>query len=169
MPAVDLIDETFLVVDPATLAARVHDPALWRSWWPGLTLSVFEDRGAQGLRWTVTGDLVGSSEVWLEPFRDGVLVHYYLRAELTARGSDTEVLTRPRRWVRRRALAAGRRHSAELKRAVNALKDELEASRPAGAPRTAAEPTATVLTTTVPTTASGGGVKGDGPSAEGKA
>jgi len=163
MPTVDLIDETYLVADPATLAARLQDPSLWRAWWPDLELSVFQDRGVQGLRWTVTGRLVGSSEIWLEPFRDGVVLHYYLRAELTRRGSDTDVLGGRPGSVRRRSLAAGRRHAAELKRAVNALKDELEALRPIGCPRPDVEPVPPGESTPAATP-----VKSAPPPAEGK-
>ena len=40
-----------------------------------------EDRGPSGQRWTVTGALTGTMEVWLEPMMDGVLLHYFLHAE----------------------------------------------------------------------------------------
>ena len=60
MPSVDLVDETFVVVSPHTVAAVVGDPQRWRTWWPGLQLSVFMDRADEGIRWTVTGELVGS-------------------------------------------------------------------------------------------------------------
>ena len=130
MPTVDLIDETYLVVAPDVLAAVVHSPARWRSWWPDLELSVFMDRGVDGIRWSVTGPLVGSAELWLEPVGDGVLLHYYLRVDPVpalrgipgARGSRAADRLR-----RSRALA--------WKVAVNALKDELEAGRPPGQPR----------------------------------
>jgi hypothetical protein len=93
------------------------------------------DRGDSGMRWTVTGDLVGSCEVWLEPYGDGVIVHYYLRAEPTRRGSRTEpVDTRPAR-ARRLAVRVGREHTARWKSLINALKDELEAGRAVGEPR----------------------------------
>jgi hypothetical protein len=135
MPMVDLVDETFVVATPADLASRLHDPRLWRHWWPELNLTVFQDRGTRGIRWTVTGALVGSSEVWLEPWGDGVVVHYYLRADLTASGSATE--PRPGRPARlaRAARAVSRRHSAGVKRCLNALKDELEDGREAGTGR----------------------------------
>src|SRR5664280_1545623 len=68
MPMVDLADETFVVAALADVARRLHDPQLWRRWWPELELTLFQDRGERGLRWTVTGRLVGSSEVWLEPW-----------------------------------------------------------------------------------------------------
>src|SRR3982750_2370520 len=105
------MDETFVVVDPATLAARLRDPALVRRAWPGLDLVVFMDRGDQGIRWSITGDLVGSCEIWLEPYGDGVIVHYFLRADPPRRGSRTEpvVGSGPRR--QRRAVRIGRDHA----------------------------------------------------------
>ncbi len=81
MPTVDLVDETFLVVDPAALVAEVADPSRWRQWWPHLTLEVFMDRGSDGLRWNVRGALVGSAEIWLERVGDGVVLHHYLRVD----------------------------------------------------------------------------------------
>ncbi|MHB8340964.1 MAG: polyketide cyclase / dehydrase and lipid transport [Mycobacteriales bacterium] len=126
MPVVDLIDETFLVADPAAVAEAIHQPALWRAWWPDLDLVVFQDRGGQGLRWTVTGALAGTAEIWLEPWGDGVILHCFLRADPT----------RPRRGggspaaVARLAVRETRRRAGQIKRAVNALKDQLEAGRP---------------------------------------
>ena len=78
--AIDLVDETFLAVPPATVAAAFADPAAWRRYWPDLELAVYTDRGDEGLRWTVQGALVGTMEVWLEPKLDGTLLHYFLRA-----------------------------------------------------------------------------------------
>jgi hypothetical protein len=89
-PAIDVVDETFLVVSPSTVAAAFADPAAWRRYWPDLRLEVYTDRGDQGLRWTVGGALVGTMEVWLEPMLDGTLLHYFLRATPAAR------LRRPR-------------------------------------------------------------------------
>ncbi|TCP55113.1 hypothetical protein EV191_102325 [Tamaricihabitans halophyticus] len=79
-PTLDIVDETFLAVPPTTLAAVFADPASWRRHWPDLRLRVYADRGAEGLRWTVRGALVGTMEVWLEPALDGTLLHYFLRA-----------------------------------------------------------------------------------------
>ncbi|TVT38722.1 polyketide cyclase / dehydrase and lipid transport [Amycolatopsis rhizosphaerae] len=79
-PAIDIVDETFLAVPPATVAAAFADPAAWRRYWPDLRLEVYTDRGDKGLRWTVRGALVGTMEVWLEPVLDGTLLHYFLRA-----------------------------------------------------------------------------------------
>lgn len=129
----DLVDEVFVVAEPAVVAAAVHDPALWRRWWPDLELTVFQDRGAAGLRFTVTGAMVGTSELWLEPWGDGVVVHSYLRANPTRRGSATE----PRKLGPWRARREARRRALAVKSAVNALKDELERGRVPGEPREA--------------------------------
>jgi hypothetical protein len=137
---VDLIDETFIVAAPADLAAVVHDPRRWRAWWPGLQLTVFMDRGEQGIRWSVTGDLVGSAEIWLEPFGDGVVVHHYLRADVTRSGSRTEPVDGPPATLARQADRVRRRHALAWKRSVNALKDELEAGRAPGTPRQGVKP-----------------------------
>ena len=130
MPQVDVIDETFVVAPPATVAAALRDPALWRRLFPDLDVTVHMDRGDEGVRCTVTGALVGSNEFWVEPWGDGAIVHYYLRADVTRRGSDTEpVVVSPRRAVRVRSA-----HCVRLKAGLNALKDRLEAGRPPGMP-----------------------------------
>lgn len=136
MAAVDLVDETFIVAEPAALAAIVADQNRWRQWWPGLELTIFMDRGLQGIRWTVVGDLVGSCEIWLETHADGVLVHYYLRADPTKPGSRTQVRAFPESPHGYRQVASIRRRLAlRWKRQVWQLKDELEADRTVGMPR----------------------------------
>jgi hypothetical protein len=135
MPMVDLIDETFVVAEPARIAAALHEPGLWRRLWPGLDLVVFQDRGAQGLRFTVTGELVGTNEFWVEPFADGAIVHYYCRCDLTRHGSATEPATGPARRLLRASLRARHRHAIATKAGLNRLKDELEGGRPPGLPR----------------------------------
>lgn len=122
MPQIDLIEESFVVAAPGRVAELFRDPNRWRGWWPDLSLSVFQDRADQGIRWTVSGALVGSMEVWLEPHSDGVIVHHYLRADLP----DGRVPSgrAARREVRRRA-----RHA---KRLFWALKDQLEGARRPG-------------------------------------
>jgi hypothetical protein len=140
VPLVDLIDETYVVADPAVVAERLRDSALWQRHWPGLELVVFMDRGHNGTRWTITGDLVGTCEVWLEAFADGTIVHYFLRADPTRRGSRTEPVTRRPRRLQRLALTTGRAHAHRWKSMVNTLKDELEAGRDVGEPREAVSP-----------------------------
>jgi hypothetical protein len=81
VPAVDVIDETFLAVPPSSVAAAFADPRAWRRFWPDLDLAVYADRGDEGVRWTVRGALVGTMEVWLEPVLDGTVLHYFLRAD----------------------------------------------------------------------------------------
>jgi hypothetical protein len=126
------MDETFVVADPATLAARLRDPALVRRAWPGLDLVVFMDRGDAGIRWTVTGELVGSCEIWLEPFGDGVIVHYFLRADPTRRGSRTEPWAGESRREQRRAVRMAHEHATHWKAVLHRVKDELEAGRAPG-------------------------------------
>lgn len=119
---VDIMDDTFVVADRARLADLFADPALWRSWWPGLDLTVVEDRGSQGVRWSVGGDLAGTAEIWLEEWRDGVLVHWFLRADPAAR-------------TRRSAGRLRRSYVVAYKRRIHRLKDELESGRAVGTSR----------------------------------
>ena len=137
MPLVDVIDETFVVAPPALVAAAVKEPSFWARVFPGLDLTVFEDRGDEGIRMTVTGELVGSNEFWIEPWGDGAIVHYYLRADPTRRGSDTEPATGPPRRLVRRAIKARTAHCVRLKAGLNEVKDRLERGR---APGTSAPP-----------------------------
>lgn len=119
-PPVDLVDETFIVAERAKLAQRISDPALWLQWWPDLRLTVVTDRGPDGIRWSVAGALSGTAEIWLEPWRDGVIVHWFLRADALA-GRDGERLRH--------------RYATAFKRRIHAVKDDLERGRPAGLPR----------------------------------
>lgn len=112
MPAIDLADDTFVIAAPDQVAALVADPQRWRAWWPDLQLTTTRDRGVKGRQWRVQGALVGTAELWLEPWRDGVIVHCYLRCEPTQAAVDVD------RERRRRAQS--------WKRAVHALKDALE-------------------------------------------
>jgi hypothetical protein len=125
VPQVDVIDESFVVAEPQAVAAVLRAADRWRVWWPDLSLSVFADRGVAGVRWNVGGALAGSMEVWLEAFGDGVIVHYYLRADRAGRPYSS--VREAAREVRRRQRAA--------KRVFWALKAELEGGRPPGEPR----------------------------------
>jgi hypothetical protein len=131
VPTIDLIDETYLVAAPAEVAAAVHEPARTAAWWPDLELTVFQDRGVDGVRWTATGALVGTAEIWLQPFADGTLLHVFLRCDATRRGSATE----PATLSGRRALRVARARAWEIKQWSWALKRELEGDRAAGEPR----------------------------------
>ena len=125
-PSIDIVDESFIRVDRTIVAREVA--LRWPSWWSNLSLQVYMDRGSEGIRWTVTGDVVGSSEIWLEEHPPGVIIHYYLRAEPTVPGSSTtpRPAARNRRALRQVA-DIRRRHVLAWKNVVWALKDELEA------------------------------------------
>lgn len=125
------MDETFIVAAPEVLAAVVADPAAWQIWWPDLRLTVFMDRGVAGQRWSVTGSLVGSLEIWIEPFAGGCIVHHYLRAEPSVDGRT------PNPWPDtaagwRRAARHRARWAKAWKRNVWDLKRRLEGDRPSG-------------------------------------
>lgn len=113
MAELDLLDETFVAAPPAAVARLVADRTRWAGWWPGLALTVAEDRAAEGVRWLVAGDLQGTMEVWVEPVLDGAVAHYYLRVGALS--------GRARRWWSRRA-----------KVVLWQLKDELERDRSPG-------------------------------------
>ena len=81
--SIQIADETFVAASGARVGAAVADPTSWARWWPDLRLQVIEDRGEKGIRWTVTGALTGTMEVWLEPSLGGVVLHYFLHAEPT--------------------------------------------------------------------------------------
>jgi hypothetical protein len=81
MNSIQIADETFVAADPVEVGRAVADPASWRRWWPDLRLTVVEDRGAMGHRWTVAGALTGTMEIWLESVLDGVVLHYFVHAE----------------------------------------------------------------------------------------
>ncbi|TDD96873.1 polyketide cyclase / dehydrase and lipid transport [Jiangella asiatica] len=120
-PSIDLMDDTFVVAARTELATYFRDPQVWRAWWPALRLAVAQDRGLEGVRWTVAGELTGTAEIWLERWRDGAVVHWFLRAE-----PSTSVASPGR---------LRHRYTREYKARVHELKDLLEHGRPAGAPR----------------------------------
>jgi hypothetical protein len=128
MSSVDVVDETFIAVPPDVLAAEFATPARWRMLWPDLDLEVVTDRGAAGFRWTVTGALVGSMEVWLEPVLDGTVLHYFLRADPPGPGGA------PRPAAPHRGATEAQRRQRAAKAIAFACKDRLEAGRAAGEP-----------------------------------
>lgn len=123
MPAIDIIDELFIVAEPDLLRRALCDEVLWQSWFPGLVLTPYDDRGRLGVRWTVAGELTGTAEVWLQEHGDGTIVHVYVRADPPAGGS------RRRAPSRRRVL---RRYVLPLKRRLLEMKGILEVRRPLG-------------------------------------
>lgn len=124
MTSIDVMDELFVVAPPSAVAAQFGGRARWCELWPDLDLEVVTDRGPQGVRWTATGALVGSMEVWLEPVLDGTLLHYYLRADLPP----------GHRAGRRRIVAEIRARRRAAKAVAFAIKERLEAGRAPGEP-----------------------------------
>jgi hypothetical protein len=135
---VDLVDDTFLACSPAVVARVVADPARWAVWWPDLRLTTTRDRGAKGRQWAVQGALVGTAEIWLEPWWDGVRLHHYLRADRTAR--TDRVLAADRVAASRSAARERQRRARWWKSQVHRLKDELERGRRPGEPSTGVAP-----------------------------
>lgn len=125
MPIVDVVDEMFVVAAPEQVRPVVCDEGRWRSWFPGIGLTPYDDRGRLGVRWTVTGELSGTVEVWLEEHGDGTIVHAYVRASPT--GLDARRL----RGSHRRVL---RRYALPLKRHLLDLKHLIEVERAVGTP-----------------------------------
>lgn len=135
MAQIDLIEETFVAAEPELVAAAVHEPRFTAELWPDLRLTVFMDRGPDGVRWTATGALAGSCEVWLERYGDGVIVHTYLRCDVTD-SAGAIVTPAPRAAVRE--VQARARHA---KRVLWSVKDRLEAGRGPGEPAVRANAT----------------------------
>lgn len=85
-PQVHLVDETWIDAPPATVSAAVREPANWPHWWPYLRLTVTRDRGVKGMQFAAAAApaagwpaLAGTVEIWLEPFKSGVILHHFLR------------------------------------------------------------------------------------------
>jgi hypothetical protein len=129
MNSIQIADETFVCADPVDVGAAVADPANWRRWWPDLRLTVIEDRAAMGQRWTVTGALTGTMEIWLEPALDGVILHYFMHAEPSGATA----------WELGRMDLAKMNHVRRVagKTMAFQVKQRLEESRPVGVSRLA--------------------------------
>ena len=124
MNSIQIADETFVAADPAEVGRAVADPASWRRWWSDLQLTVVEDRGEAGHRWTVAGALTGTMEVWLQPVLDGVVLHYFLHAEPSGAAAWQLAKMNLAKMNHRRRVA-GKNMAFEVKRT-------LEATRPVG-------------------------------------
>lgn len=133
-------DELYVEARPEAIYQALLDPG--SGWWPGARAGISEGRvqvsapgfhrlarrvafearvdklrPGEGITWWLErGELRGRAEWWLEPFKDGTIVHYYLDVEPGERG-------RIRRWSSR-----VRRHRWAVRRGLNALKDGLEAA-----------------------------------------
>jgi hypothetical protein len=127
-PLVDLVDDTYVACAPDVVAQVVADQRRWDDWWPDLRLTTTRDRGPKGRQWAVRGALVGTLEIWLEPWWDGVVLHLYLRADpsrpiVGAGRADDDPPAGS--WGARER----QRRAQQWKRHVHRLKDELEAAR----------------------------------------
>ena len=129
MNSIQVADETFVCADPADVGRAVADGARWQRWWPDLRLVVIEDRGPAGQRWTVTGALTGTMEIWLEACMDGVILHYFLHAE-PAGAAAWELARMDLAKENHRRRVAGKRMAFDVKR-------RLEESRAVGTSRLA--------------------------------
>ena len=128
--SIDIVDQTFIIASQSSVAMVVRDQTNWRTWWPDRELVVYSDRGDKGVRWTVSGEFVGSSEIWVEESSPGVIVHYFLRVDPTAEGSARvrrELTGSPRE--RRYLAKVQHRQVTTWKRIIWQLKDELEGAR----------------------------------------
>lgn len=134
--SIQVADQTFVAAAPELAADVVGDRASWRRWWPDLRLEVVEDRGAQGVRWKVSGPLTGTMEIWCEAVLDGFVLHYFLHAEpIAAPPAEPRELTRVLADSNKALRVAGKVMSFEVK-------DRLERGRAVGAPATARSGTA---------------------------
>ncbi len=119
-PAVNIIDESFVVASPLRMRTDWCDEQRWSALLPETRLECYQDRGLLGKRWRLAGRLVGTAEVWLESLPTGVLVHVYVRADPARRLRAGQV----RRLRTRLAF--------DLKRFGFAVKDAAEGARRAG-------------------------------------
>jgi ribosome-associated toxin RatA of RatAB toxin-antitoxin module len=141
MPALDISCDDLIVADPAYVAERLGAESLWREWWPELTLTAYERRGLEGVRWTVQGGAVGTAEWWLEQVRDGVVVHWYLRVDPSRTGGPRALAKLQESYV------------ARYRRNLWRFKDEVERGRAAGEHRPGREPAiVSAVRTGVPST-----------------
>ncbi|HMS75677.1 hypothetical protein [Gordonia sp. (in: high G+C Gram-positive bacteria)] len=126
--SIQVADQTFVAAAPESAAGVVGDKASWRRWWPDLRLEVVEDRGAQGVRWRVSGPLTGTMEIWCEEVLDGFVLHYFLHAEPVAQlPADPSRLMGVLADLNKSRRVAGKVMSFEVK-------DRLERGREVGSP-----------------------------------
>lgn len=136
--SVDTTDELFIDAPVAVVHRALLQLGAEGEWWPrgraqaggGLltmrapvsrtsrvrfSARISNIRPTEGLTWRFEGgELRGVGEWWLEPFKNGTMVHYYLNVE---RGDRARL---------RRMSSLVRRHRWAIRRGVNGLKDTLE-------------------------------------------
>jgi hypothetical protein len=127
MSSIQVADQTFVAAPGSAVGELLAERARWRHWWPDLTLEVREDRADKGIRWTVTGAVTGTMEVWLEPSLDGVILHYFLHAEPARPVTPGPAGMRELLAANRARRVAGKKMSFEIKACR-------EAGRAAGEP-----------------------------------
>ncbi|MGZ5415426.1 MAG: hypothetical protein ACXWDC_10075 [Aeromicrobium sp.] len=115
MPALDVVDQTFILAPATELRDIFCDEQAWKAL--GMNLRCYEDRGIDGKRWTLSESLTGTAEVWLEPSHDGVIVHVYIQADPRSRRSRASLK---------------RRYAVPVKRWILDVKAGYEIDRPAG-------------------------------------
>lgn len=130
--SIQVADDTFVAAPPELVIGYVDDPSNWRRWWPDLRLAVTEERGAQGIRWSVDGPVRGTMEIWCEQIMDGFVLHYFLHGEPAA-----ELPSEPRARIAAVADLVQRRRVAGKVMSFE-VKDRLEAGREIGGPAIAA-------------------------------
>jgi len=134
---VNTSDEIFVDAEPAEVYRALLTFGKDPSWWPGarttsdgkhlgvvapagglsrlrFAATVDHVRPDEGLTWVFDeGELHGRGEWWLEPFKDGTIVHYYLIEAAKASGA-------------RGLDALVDKHRVAIRRGMNALKDFME-------------------------------------------
>lgn len=124
--SIQVADQTFVAAPPERIAEEVAALDRWRAWWPDLVLTVREDRAEKGIRWTVSGPLDGTMEVWIEPVLDGAVIHDFLHCEPAG--------VAPERVVGLDLAGMNRTRRVQGKVMTFEVKQRLEAGRPAGEP-----------------------------------
>jgi hypothetical protein len=126
MRSVEITDESVVVVDLEVLAMVVADRRRWRDWWPDCDVVVVVDRGVEGLGWSVSGALVGYSEISLEVLPAGVMLRYSLSADPTVPGTTDRARVVPDSpWGRRELDDLRRRHVLAWKRTVWSIQETI--------------------------------------------
>lgn len=133
-----IVEDLFVVAPPNAIAEALADGWAERAW-PGLQLRLERDRTHEGRVWSVTGELIGTMEVWLEPVLDGTVFHFFLWAEpgQTPRPKRTPISSNPEAHSsrgERRIRRTTHRLRLATRAAMTHLKARLEEGRQLGCP-----------------------------------